>query len=63
MNNETQLNELIYSGAKLFWEKIGISSKSTKKVKTWMRNSTGNADKDPTKTGQNDKTKEIRWNK
>ena len=27
-----------------------------------MRNSTGNADKKSTKTGQNDKTKERRWN-
>ena len=30
-NNITELNELIYVGAKLFCEKIGIPSKSTKK--------------------------------
>ena len=31
MNNITELNELIYAGAKLVCEKIGIPSKSTKK--------------------------------
>ena len=30
-NNITELNKLIYPGAKLVCEKIGISSKSTKK--------------------------------
>ena len=30
-NNITELNELIYAGAKLVCEKIGILSKSTKK--------------------------------
>ena len=30
MNNITKLNELIYAGAKLFCEKTGIPSKSTK---------------------------------
>ena len=30
-NNKTELNELIYAGAKLVCEKIGIPSKSTKK--------------------------------
>ena len=45
-NNITELNELIYAGAKLVCGKIGIPSKSTKKkVKTRMGNSTGNADK------------------
>ena len=29
-NNLTEVNELIYAGAKLVWEKIGIPSKSTK---------------------------------
>ena len=29
-NNITELNEVIYAGAKLVWEKIGILSKSTK---------------------------------
>ena len=62
-NNKTELNELIYAGAKLVCEKIGIRSKITKKIiKTRMRNSTGNADKKSTKTGQNDKIKERRWN-
>ena len=31
-NNITELNELIYAGAKLVCEKIGIPSKSTKKM-------------------------------
>ena len=31
MNNITELNELIYAGAKLVCEKIGVPSKSTKK--------------------------------
>ena len=31
-NNITELNELIYAGAKLICEKIGIPSKSTKKL-------------------------------
>ena len=30
-NTITELNELIYAGAKLVWEKIGIPSKNTKK--------------------------------
>ncbi len=30
-NNITELNELTYVGAKLVYEKIGISSKRTKK--------------------------------
>ena len=61
-NNVTELNELTYSGAKLIFEKIGSSSKSTKKnskprweirQETQIKN---------TKTGQNDKTKERHWN-
>ena len=60
-NNITELNELIYAGAKLVCEKIGIPSKSTKEKSTRTGNSTGNADKKkPLKTGQNDKTKEKR---
>ena len=61
-NNITELNELIYAGAKLICEKIGIPLKSTKKkMKTKTGNSTGNADKKKTtKTGQDDKTKERR---
>ena len=31
MNDITELNELIYTGAKFVCEKIGIPSKSTKK--------------------------------
>ena len=61
-NNITELNELIYTGAKLVCEKIRIPLKSRKKVKTRMGNSTGNAGKKPTKTSQNDKTKERRQN-
>ena len=62
-NNITEVNELIYAGAKLVCEKIGIPPKKhEQKVKTKMGNSTGNANKKPTKTGQNDKTKERRWN-
>ena len=45
-NNITELNELIYAGAKLVSEKIGSPSKSTKKkIKTRMGNSTENTDK------------------
>ena len=45
-NNVTELNEIIYAKAKLICEKIGVPSKSTKtKIKTWMGNSNGNADK------------------
>ena len=61
--NITELNELNYAGAKLVFEKIEVPLKSSnKKIKTWMGNSTGNADKKAMKTGQNDKTKEKRWN-
>ena len=41
----TELNELIYAGAKLVCEKIGIPQKARKKIKTWMENLTGKADK------------------
>ena len=62
-NNITELNEIIYAGAKLVCEKIRIPSKSTKKkIRTKMVNPIGNAYKKSTKTGQNDKTKERRWN-
>ena len=45
-NNDTELNELIYTGAKLVCEKIRIPSKTRrKKIKTRIGNSTGNADK------------------
>ena len=70
--NITELNELMYAGAKLDSEKIGASlkahthththKKKKKKIKTWMGNSTGNANKKSTKTGKNDKPKEKRWN-
>ena len=67
-NNITELNELIYAGAKLVCEKLGISSKSTKKtVKTGMENSTGNANNKTMKISQNDLKKkggtEISWTK
>ena len=63
-NNITELNELIYAGAKSVGEKIRFPSKrKKKKIKTWMRNTTGNADKKSTKTGQNDKTKQNKTKK
>ena len=61
-NKTTELNELIYAGAKLFSKKIGIPSKSKKKkskpgwgiqLETLIKKSM--------KTGQNDKTKENSW--
>ena len=59
-NNITELNELIYAGAKLVCENFRIPSKSTKrKIKTKRGNSTGNADKKSTKTGQNEKNKKT----
>ena len=61
--NITELNELIYAGARLAFEKIGVALKSTKeKIKTWMGNSTGNADKKSTKRGKNYIKKEKRKN-
>ena len=62
MHSITKLDELIYAGAKLVFEKIEIPSKSTKKIKTRLGISTRNSDKKSTKTGKNDKTKERRWN-
>ena len=59
-NNITELDELIYAGAKLVCEKYGIPSTLWKKIKTRMGFSIGNADYKSTKTGQNDKTKETR---
>ena len=38
MNNISELNELIYAGAKLVCEKTGIPSKSTKKNRNQDRN-------------------------
>ena len=49
-NNKTELNELIYSGAKLVYEKIRIPSKSMKKQS-----------KPGWEIGQNGKTKRS-WN-
>ena len=44
-NNITELNELIYAGAKLLCKKIGIAlKKHEEKIKTGMANSTRNAD-------------------
>ena len=57
-NNITELNELIYAGAKLVREKIGIPfKKHEEKVKTGVGNSTGNTNEKTTKTSQNDKKK------
>ena len=40
-------------------EKIGVPLKSTKKIKTWMGNLTGNVDKKATETYKTDETKKI----
>ena len=62
-NNITELNELIYAGAKLVCEKIGIPSKSMKeKSKPGWEIRLETQIKKSTKTGQNDKTKQRRWN-
>ena len=62
-NNITELNELIYAEGKLICEKIGISSKSTKENSKPVREIRLETQiKKSTKTGQNDKTKERRWN-
>ena len=66
MKNITDFNELIYAGAKLVCEKIGVSLKKKKheqQIKTWMGNSTGNSDKKFTTTSKNDKLKEKCWDK
>ena len=57
-NNTTELNELIYAGAKLvLWENWDPLKKHEETVKTGMGNSTGNANKKKktTKTSPNDK--------
>ena len=60
-NNITELNELIYAGAKLVWrENWDTLKKHERKIKTMMGISTINSDKKSTKTGKNDKTKERR---
>ena len=56
--NLTEFNELIYTGAKLASEKIGVPLKSTKKIKTWKGNSIGNVDKKAMKTDKNDKQRQ-----
>ena len=62
-NNITELNELIYTGAKLVCEKIRIPSKSTKgKSKPEWEFRQETQIKKTTKTGKNDKTKKRRWN-
>ena len=54
-NNITELNELIYAGAKLICEKIGIHSKSTKK-----QSKLGSEIRlETTKTSQNDEKREA----
>ena len=60
--NITELNELIYAGAKLVYEKIGIPSKNTKKPpKPLWEIQLETQIKISTKTGQNGKTKRS-WN-
>ena len=57
------LNKEIYAGVNLVCDKIGLPpQKHEQKLKTWMGNSTGNADKKSTTTSKNDKTEEERWN-
>ena len=59
-NNITELNELIYAGAKLVCEKIGIPSKSAKKQsKPGWEIRLETQIKKSMKTGQNDKTKRF----
>ena len=60
-NNITELNELIYAGAILVFEKIGIPSKSTKeKSKPEWEFKLESQIKNSMKKGQNSKTKERR---
>ena len=62
-NDITELNDLIYAGVKLVYEKIGVPTKKYEEtVKTRMGSSTGNPDKKSTKTSQNGKT-ERSWNR
>ena len=61
-NNVAELNGLIYAGAKLACEKIGMPQKARRKIKTRVGNSTGNTDKKSTKTDRNDITMERHWN-
>ena len=62
-NDITELNELIYAGAKLVCEKIGVPSKSTKKQsKPGWEIRLETQIKKTTKTDQNGKT-ERSWNK
>ena len=62
-NDITEIKELINAGEKLVWEKIGISSNSTKKKsKPRWEIRLEKQIKTSMKTGQNDKTKERRWN-
>ena len=62
-NNITELNELIYAGAKLVCEKIGFPSKSTKeKSKPGWEFRLETQIKNLQKTGKNDKSKERCWN-
>ena len=61
-NNIAELNKLIYAGAKLVCEKIGVPSKSTKKQsKPGWEFRLETQIKKSTKTGQNGKT-ERSWN-
>ena len=62
-NNITELNELIYAGAKLVYEKIGIPSKSTKKKsKPGWEIRLETQIKNLRKQARRIKTKERRWN-
>ena len=58
INNITELNELIYAGAKLVCEKIGIPSKSTKKQSKPVWEIRLEMQIKSTKTNQNEKKRE-----
>ena len=59
----TEFNELIQARGKWVSEKGWRSPKEhEQKLKTWMGNSIGNANDKYTRTSENDKTEEERWN-
>ena len=60
-HNWIKWDNLIKSKINL-WEIQDSIKVHKQKIKTWMGNATGNADKKSPKTGKKDKTKEKRWN-
>ena len=64
MNNITELNRLIYAGAKVVCEKSAFPPKKHEQtLKTWKKISTGKTDKKSKTTSKNDKTEEEPWNR